>query len=88
MDLENILSGLVRIGTVSSVDADKRIARVIYSDKDMVSGWLHVLQHYQAGVYLGKSCKITGKRGTRMVKQPYARKGSKPMTGWPTGVPP
>ena len=40
MDSENILRNLVRIGTVSSVDPAKRTARVIFKDKDMVSGWL------------------------------------------------
>ncbi|MEN6437013.1 MAG: hypothetical protein ABFD97_00350 [Syntrophobacter sp.] len=44
MDNENILANLVRIGTVSSVNAAKQTARVIYKDNDMVSGWLPVLQ--------------------------------------------
>lgn len=50
MDVENILKNLVRIGTVSSIDSAKRIARVILEDKNMVSGWLIVLQHPGAGV--------------------------------------
>jgi phage baseplate assembly protein gpV len=50
--MENILSNLVRIGTVSSVDSEKRTARVMFKDKDMVSGWLSVLQHPRAGVYV------------------------------------
>lgn len=41
---ENILANLVRIGTVSSVDEAKRTARVIFEDKGLVSGSLHVLQ--------------------------------------------
>ncbi len=49
---ENILANLVRIGTVSSIDSGKRVVRVIFPDKDMVSGWLHVLQHPRAGVYI------------------------------------
>jgi phage baseplate assembly protein gpV len=52
MDVENILKNLVRIGTVSSIDSTKRIARVIFEDKNMVSGWLIVLQHPGAGVYV------------------------------------
>lgn len=48
--MENILMNLVRIGTVSSVDSTKRTARVIFKDKNMVSGWLIVLQHPGAGV--------------------------------------
>jgi len=52
MDNENILNNIVRIGTVSSVDPAKRTVRVIFKDKEMVSGWLHVLQHNLAGVYI------------------------------------
>lgn len=50
--MENILANIVRIGTVSSIDPAKRTARVIFKDKDMVSGWLSVLQHPLAGVYI------------------------------------
>lgn len=49
---ENILANLVRIGTVSSVDNAKQVVRVIYEDKDIVSGWLHVLQRPNTGVYI------------------------------------
>ncbi|MCF8017845.1 MAG: hypothetical protein K9L62_00470 [Vallitaleaceae bacterium] len=42
----------MRIGTVSSVDSAKRTVRVIYKDKNIVSGWLPVLQHYGAGVHV------------------------------------
>jgi len=49
---ENVLANLVRIGTVSSIDSGKRIARVIFEDKDIVSGWLHVLQRPYTGVYV------------------------------------
>lgn len=45
MSVENILSNLVRIGVVSSVDPENRRARVIFKDKGFVSGWLYVLQH-------------------------------------------
>lgn len=45
MDVEKILSGLVRIGTVTDVDHDQRMARVKYQDIDMTSGWLVVLQN-------------------------------------------
>lgn len=53
--MENILNNLVRIGTVSSVDCSKKLARVIFKDKDMVSGWLHVLQQPQAHVSIGEA---------------------------------
>lgn len=44
--MEGILENLVRIGTVSSVDPDKRTARVIFTGHDnMVSGELKVLQN-------------------------------------------
>lgn len=46
MDMENIVENLVRIGTVSAVDAGKKKARVLFRDKDnLVSGWLYVIQH-------------------------------------------
>lgn len=50
-ELENILANLVRVGTVSSIDAGQKKARVIFKDKDnMVSGWLYVIQRSGAGV--------------------------------------
>jgi hypothetical protein len=45
MDVANILSGLVRIGTVTAVDNAKRLARVTFQDVNMPSGWLHVLDN-------------------------------------------
>ena len=43
----DILGGLVRIGRVSSVDKEKRTARVIFEDHDdLVSGELKVLQNH------------------------------------------
>lgn len=42
-EVVRILSGLVRVGTVTNVDKDKRIARVKFQSEDMTSGWLHVL---------------------------------------------
>lgn len=50
MDMENILSGLVRIGTVTDTDSDKHMARVKYQGESMTSGWLYVLQHTGYGV--------------------------------------
>lgn len=36
---------MLRVGVVSSIDANKKTARVIFPDSgDMVSGWLYVLQ--------------------------------------------
>lgn len=53
MDEGTILQGLVRIGTVSSVDRTRRMARVIYRDMDdLTSGWLHVLQQGTGGFWL------------------------------------
>jgi len=61
MDMENILANLVRIGTVSAVDAGKKKARVIFRDKnDLVSDWLPVLQHSGAGVTCGSSSGTLG----------------------------
>lgn len=44
MDVEKILAGLVRIGTVTDVDNGKRLVRVKFEDADMTSGWLPVLK--------------------------------------------
>ena len=48
---ENILANLVRIGTVSSVDNEKRSTCNI-SGQGHGFGWLHVLQHHGTGVYI------------------------------------
>ena len=45
MDVEKILSGLVRIGTVTDVDNGRRMARVKFEDTGMTSGWLVVLKN-------------------------------------------
>ena len=41
-DLDQIVQ-IVRIGTVSAVDKEKRMARVMFKDLDITSGWLYVL---------------------------------------------
>jgi len=52
-DFENIMRNLVRVGTVSSVNVEGRKARVLYKDKgNLTSGWLPVLQHYDADIYI------------------------------------
>ena len=43
MDIEKILSQLVRVGTVTDVDNTKRMARVKFQDTGHTSGWLSVL---------------------------------------------
>ena len=43
--LRRILSGLVRLGTVTDVDNDKRKARVMFQSQGMTSGWLYVLNN-------------------------------------------
>ena len=43
MDVEKILSGLVRLGTVTAVDNDQRLARVKFQDQNLPSDWLPVL---------------------------------------------
>lgn len=49
---ENILDNIVRVGIVSAVDPAGKKARVIFRDKGLPSGWLSVLQHGAAGVYV------------------------------------
>lgn len=43
MDVEKVLSELVRIGDVTAIDNSKRIARVKFQDSGIISGWLAVL---------------------------------------------
>lgn len=52
MDYEKILAGLVRIGTVTDVNNAKLQARVKFQGENMTSGWLHVLQHRKADLYI------------------------------------
>lgn len=50
MDIEKILSGLVRVGTVTDVDNVKHMARVKFQGENFTSGWLYVLQRPGGGV--------------------------------------
>ena len=50
MDYERILSGLVRVGTVTDVDNVKHLARVKFQGENFTSGWLYVLQRPGGGV--------------------------------------
>ena len=43
MEIEKILKNLVRIGTITVTDPDKRVARVKFEDTGRPSGWLYVL---------------------------------------------
>ena len=49
---DEILSRLVQIGTVMSVDSSKRRVRVKFQDTGITSGWLYVVQHYNASIYI------------------------------------
>lgn len=42
-EIERILAGLVRVGTVTNVDEGKRMVRVKFQSENMPSGWLRVL---------------------------------------------
>lgn len=45
MDSEETLANLVRIGTVTDVNNDKRLARVKFQDVGITSAWLYVLDN-------------------------------------------
>lgn len=49
---EQVLKNIVRLGTVTAVDSGKHCARVKFQDTGITSGWLYVLQHPGAGVYV------------------------------------
>lgn len=84
MDAEKILSSLVRVGIVSSIDAATRRVRVQFPDLGITSGWLFVVQHYQAGVYVAPngehSHEITG-GGDMSTEADHAHPGSS-LTYW------
>lgn len=42
-EIEPVLAGLVRVGTVTNVDKGRRMVRVKFRSEDMPSGWLRVL---------------------------------------------
>lgn len=45
MDVEKILSNLVKVGIVTAVNNDEHLARVIFEDTGLPSGWLVVLDN-------------------------------------------
>lgn len=49
-----MIENIVRIGTVTAVDAEARKARVLYQDMGFSSGWLAVLRHGQDDPWLPK----------------------------------
>ena len=51
-ELRRSLMGLVRIGTITDVNAGKKQARVKFQSEGMTSGWLYVIQHYGANLYI------------------------------------
>lgn len=58
-ELQHIVSGLVRVGTVTDIDKDKRMARVKFQSEGYTSGWLQVVQHYKADMYIEPDAEHT-----------------------------
>ena len=44
MDIETILAGMVRIGTVTDRDTTTGMVRVLYPDSGLTSDWLYCVQ--------------------------------------------
>jgi len=44
MDIETILAGMVRIGTVTDRDTTTGMVRVLFPDSGLTSGWLYCVQ--------------------------------------------
>jgi len=61
MSNENILSRLVQVGTVTAINSGKRTARVKFQDTGITSGWLYVVQHYAANLYIEPDAEHTHK---------------------------
>ena len=51
-ELRRCLLGLVRVGRVMDVDKAKRKVRVKFESEGFTSGWLYVIQHYAADMYI------------------------------------
>ena len=45
-NMNNVVSGMVRIGKVTDVSNDKLQARVLYQDSGMTSDWLQVVKNF------------------------------------------
>ena len=52
MGADELMTRMVQIGTVTSLDVAKRRARVKFQDTGITSGWLYVLQHYDANLHI------------------------------------
>ena len=52
MGPDEILSRLVQVGTVTSLDAAKHRVRVKFQDTGLSSGWLYVLQRYNESIHI------------------------------------
>lgn len=51
-EVKTALENMVRVGTVTDVDKAKRRTRVKFLDTGITSGWLTVVQHPGAEVYI------------------------------------
>lgn len=57
MDFEKILAGLVRVGTVTFVDASTHMARVKFHGEKETSGLLYVIQHRGGKLHIAPDAK-------------------------------
>lgn len=58
-ETEKALENLVRVGKVTDVDKVKRRVRVKFEDANILSGWLQVLQHHGADLYIEPDAEHT-----------------------------
>ena len=73
------VANIVRIGTVTAVNPNKRQARVKFKDSDLTSGWLSILQHYGSGVSIaddGEHEHPVDTGGTAQKVEDHDHKGS------------
>lgn len=50
--IARVVPRLVRVGIVMNVDREKRLVRVKFQNEELPSGWLYVIQHYDADVHI------------------------------------
>lgn len=51
-ELRRCMMGLARVGKVMDVKAANRTVRVKFESEGIISGWLYVVQHYGANLYI------------------------------------
>lgn len=58
-EIYSLLSRMVRVGNVMNVDKENKRVRVKFQDEDITSGWLRVIQHFGAELFIEPDAEHT-----------------------------